>query len=174
MGTMLDTLRERLEDARSRLVLASQEYQAAGAKLQQVQTECNIWTAAVTLETREEEKRLAKASEDQIPMDLPDFMGAPNSENLSPPETHPEAAASPAVVNKTQKVRDILAEHAAGIAPAEIWMEVKDYVSSRAYLYAILKRLRDNDEVSIRRGRYSLKPKPVQMNIEEAGRVVVQ
>lgn len=174
MKPMLDILRERLDDARSRLALAQQKYQAAGIELQQVTNECNIWNSAVALETREEEKRLAKASENQIPMDLPGIAEAPKRENPPPEENHLEAASTAAPANKTQKVREILAEHATGITPSEIWIEVKDYVSSRAYLYAILKRLRDNDEVSIRRGRYLLKPKPIQLNRAESEGLVIQ
>ena len=86
MSIILDDLKARLDDARSRLILASQEYQAAGAKLQQVQNECNVWTAALGLETREEEKRLSKAMENQLPMDLPDLAEAPKGENQPLPQ----------------------------------------------------------------------------------------
>jgi hypothetical protein len=125
------------------------------------------------LETREEEKRLSKAMENQLPMDLPDLAEAPKGEN-PPEEAHLEPATPTVATNKTQKVREILAEHSGGIAPAGIWTEVKDNIASRAYLYAILKRLRDNDEVSIRKGKYVLKPKPIAMNSAETEGIILQ
>ncbi len=173
MSMILDDLKARLDEARSRLILVSQRHQAIGLELQQATNECNIWTAAVALETREEEKRLARANENQIRMDLPDLAEAPKVPP-GPEESHSEASTPATPVNKTLRVREILRSHATGMTPSELWTVVRDEVSSRAYLYAILKRLRDNDEVSIRRGKYFIKAKPVQMNMEEVDRVVIQ
>jgi hypothetical protein len=57
-------------------------------------------------------------------------------------------------INKTDMVREILRQHPAGITPTEIWKEVKNQMSHRAYLYSILGRLKDRDEVLVRRKKY--------------------
>ena len=116
---------------------------------------------------RDEEKRLAESREKQLPMNLPDLQPAPVVEKTTDDSASLQIPQVGAAINKTEKVREILSEHEAGVTPAGIWTEVKDHFSTRAYLYAILKRLRDNDEVSIRRGKYLLKPKPVAMNPAE-------
>ncbi len=52
-------------------------------------------------------------------------------------------------------IRSVLRQHPNGITPAEIWREVKDNVG-RAYVYSVLKRLKDRKQVTERRGKYFL------------------
>jgi len=65
-------------------------------------------------------------------------------------------------INKTDMVRELLRQHPAGITPTDLWKQVKTRMTHRAYLYSILKRLKDKDEVMVRRGKYIAKmvPKP--------------
>ena len=62
-------------------------------------------------------------------------------------------------INKTELVREILRQHP-GIMPGDIWKELEpqiaDHRYTHAYLYSVLKRLKDNDELMKRNGRYWL------------------
>lgn len=157
MGTFLEMVRERLEAARLRLSAAQQALQAATAEAQAAAAEFAVWNNAASLELKEQEKRTAAAQANQIPMNLPGITVAPKPSEATPEETHTREKEPPETSNKTEKVREIIRAREAGVKPAELWIEVRDYVSSRAYMYSILKRLRDNDEVSIRRGKYFFK-----------------
>ena len=167
MNPLVEGMREKLESAKARLFSAQQRFQAAQSELQAATGEYGIWNSAISLLMREEEKRLAESAEKQIPMDLPGINRAADGEPSDVPTAIANGLAHPAqsvtMVNQTEKVREILRNHDTGITPAGIWEEGHDLISSRAYLYAILKRLRDSDEVIIRRGKYLLKiNKPIE------------
>jgi len=174
MTDLIDSLKDRLERAKVRLTNAQQAHQAAQAELNAAAGEFNVWNSVVALEIREEERRIAESRDKQIPMDLPEISPPQNQEPPSQigPTVNVSEGAAP--VNKTEKVREILREHGSGITPSGLWTEVKDYFSSRAYLYAILKRLRDHDEVSVRRGKYILKQRPLEMGSADSEVVVIQ
>lgn len=173
MNALLDGMRERLEKAKIRMASAQQVFQAAQAELQAAMAEFNVWNAAINLEVREDEKRLAESHANQIPMNLPELQPKPTAEETAD-DCLARAVQAAAAINKTEKVREILRAHGNGVTPAGIWTEVKDHLSSRAYLYSVLKRLRDNDEVSIRKGKYQLKPKPIEVHLAETEAVVIQ
>jgi hypothetical protein len=166
MNILLDGMRERFEKAKARMASAKQAFQVAQTELQAAMEECNIWNSAINLEVREEDKRLAESQEKQISIDLPEFRTQPKAENATEAVCSSGASNAVASVNKTEKVREVLRAHGSGIAPSGLWTEVKEHMSSRAYLYSILKRLRDNDEVLMRRGKYLLKPKLVDVKAE--------
>lgn len=69
--------------------------------------------------------------------------------------THPEA-------NKTDLVRDTLRQQAGGTTPKDLWRALQGQIKHRPYLYSILKRLKDKDEVAVRRGKYFLLQRPEQ------------
>jgi len=159
MSTILDSLKERLELAKARLLTAQERYQAAGAELQSATNDYNIWSAAINVEMREEEKRLAVSHEKQISTNLAESESHPIDVSSITIEDNSESPSAGNGVSKTDLVREMLRKHAAGITAAGLWTELQDRISSRAYLYSILKRLRDKDEVFIRRKKYLLKPK---------------
>jgi hypothetical protein len=69
-------------------------------------------------------------------------------------------------VNQTEAVRELLRRHPGGMTPSDIWREVSGQFKYRAYLYSVLKRLRDREEVVMRRKKYALKaqqeaPQPI-------------
>lgn len=161
MSTVLGSLKERLETAKVRLAAAQQRYQAAGVELQAATNDYNIWNAAVTIEMREEERRLAEAQEKQLPMNLPDLAQRPNATIVPSEGDQAEPSSTPEAANKTELVREMLRLHPTGITVSGLWTEIGDRISSRAYLYSILKRLRDRDEVFTRRKRYLLRPRPL-------------
>jgi hypothetical protein len=57
-------------------------------------------------------------------------------------------------INKTQAVRDLLRQHPNGISPVDIWKALGTQLSNRAYLYSVLKRLRDKGDAKEKRGKY--------------------
>ena len=160
-----------MENARARLAAAEHAQRLAVAELQAANSDLLIWNNAYMLALKEKEKWQAGAKEMQpvLPMELPEAAAETVAETLEAPADEAHAPE----VNKTEKVRDALREHATGITPAQLWVEVKDFQVSRPYLYSVLKRLRDNDEVSVRRGgKYILKPKPTEL--EELTGTVIQ
>jgi hypothetical protein len=178
MARLLDGMRECLEKAKDRLVKAQQGFQMAQTELQAATAEYGIWNAAINLALRDEEKRLEESREKQIPMNLPDLRTTSDEEEPAdvtaedgPAQSVVESAAP---VNKTEKVREILRAHETGITAGGIWEEAKDHISSRAYLYAILKRLRDNDEAFIRRGKYLSKTKSFEVKAAGTEAMTVQ
>jgi hypothetical protein len=45
------------------------------------------------------------------------------------------------------------------MSPADIWKEMEPQMKNRAYLYSVLKRLKDRGDARERRGKYFLNPK---------------
>lgn len=174
MVPFLETMREYVEKARRRLAAAEQAQKEAAAEWQAATSDFAIWNNAFTLAQKEREEWQAKARETQLPMNLPGIVAARDTPK-SDVDADVEKLLIPEV-NKTEKVREILGAHITGITPAQLWVEVKDFQVSRPYLYSVLKRLRDSEEVSVRKGgKYVLKPKPVEVKPEEgAERMTVQ
>jgi hypothetical protein len=73
---------------------------------------------------------------------------------ISAPESTDEA-----VVNKTEVIRQIIREHGvSGASPADVWRGVqkRNIQMHRNYVYAVLARLVDKNEVTQHDGRYTL------------------
>jgi hypothetical protein len=174
MSTVLDGLKERLEGAKVRLSAAQQRHQASQLELNAATAEHNVWNAAYTIELREDEKRTAAAQENQ--MSLPEVqrielirVQSIDTNRIQSIDTNPheQSDGGEAPVNKTDLVRDALRAHATGLTPADLWKALGKHFTSKAYLYSILKRLRDHDEVVLKRsGKYVLKPKHVEAKTE--------
>jgi hypothetical protein len=158
MATFLEMMKDYVETARMRLGAAEQAHKESAAELQAAASDFAIWNNAYTLAQKEREKWQAEARETQLPMDLP---GVAEAKDTAKDDASEEPVSQPEI-NKTDKVREVLGLHVSGITPAQLWGAVKVFDVSRPYLYSVLKRLRDNDEVSVRKGgKYVLKPKPV-------------
>lgn len=158
MSIILEELQSRLADAQKVFADATQKFQLAQQALQKAQNDVNVWTAAVAIEVREEQAKAATANENQLPMDLP--VAKPQ---IVPVVESSQNSASTGTVNKTEIVRDLLAKHPGGMTPADLWREVNTHFAHRPYLYSVLKRLKDRDEVTVRRNKYALKPKPEEV-----------
>ncbi len=150
MPTILEEIQARVAQAQQVLTEATQRFQVAQQALQKAQSDFNVWNAALGIETREEQLRTATAKENQLPMNL--------SQSTSEPDDSISSAPAPESVNQTEVVRELLRQHPTGMTPTEIWKEVSGQFKYRAYLYSVLKRLRDRDEVVMRRKKYALRP----------------
>jgi hypothetical protein len=79
---------------------------------------------------------------------------------LSTSTSHTAIESNNSEGSQTQAVRDLLRQHPAGMTPVEIWEQVGAKISSRAYLYSVLKRLREKGDAKERRGKYFFISKP--------------
>ncbi len=196
MSSFLDTLKERLADTATRLQAstgeyktAQAEYQAVAQKFQVIQhrfqaltAEHQSWAKAVEVETRREAAERAAQEAGQRPFEFTvqavgTAKGPSNAVGVSapsePPKSeHAEHGDHASSVNKTDLVRDQLRQHPTGLLPVEVWRAVKEQIPNRGYVYSVLSRLKDRDQVSIRRGKYYLRVPPPKLetdNGEEEG-----
>lgn len=162
MSTILEELQARCDDAKKRFDDANRAFQQVQQNLVSTQQNYNIWAQAVQAEIRDEQSRQAAAAEKQMPL----------------PTTQPEAPRllldaqivsddNSDSLNKTDIVRELLHRHPDGMTAIQIWQEVGSQFKHRPYLYSVLKRLRDRDEVTMRRKKYCLK---LAAKVEEAKR----
>jgi hypothetical protein len=150
MNDFMETLKIRQQDAQRRFQAAQQKLAVAQAEAQSAQQEFNSWNYALATEMRKEQQEAAAAlAAKQVGPPAP--APAPDTTSVNASATNvPE-------VNKTDLVRGVLRQHPNGITPTEIWNELKNQVGN-AYIYSVLKRLKDRDEAAKKRGgKYYLK-----------------
>lgn len=152
METFLETLKLRLQDAQKRLQTAQQSLQKAQNEFNVAAQEANSWNIAVAAETRKVNLAntvlVTSSPNDGAPAQIANQPAAP-----PPPTVKPET-------NKTELVRVCLQQHPNGVTPGDLWEQLKSQLGQRAYLYSVLKRLKDKDEIQERRGKYSFKHRP--------------
>jgi hypothetical protein len=158
MSKILEELQVRVTDSKSRLDTATKLFQQAQVVFQQAQQDHNVWSAAFLAEQRDEQRRDAAATAKQLPLPTEHVQPKPPTwaeENVS------DLAAEPTEgFNKTDTVRALLRRHPTGMTAVDIWNEVSDDFKHRPYLYSVLKRLRDREEIVKRRNKYCLKLTP--------------
>jgi len=139
MSDYLEKLKTDMADAQRRYAEAQQKMAAFQAEFQAAQQDFVSYQRIVAVQTHREQRAAATATD------------APSAPIM------PLAADPTEGVNKTELIRDALRQHPAGVTPGELFDSVKEKIG-RAYLYSVLKRLRDKDEVLVRRKKYYLKP----------------
>jgi hypothetical protein len=143
MIDFMEECKSRLVDAQKRVQITQTEMQSAQARYQAAVQEANSLQFMINAET-------ARRHQQGVAVDTPKPEAVPPQEHApQPPET-----------NKTDLVRELLRQRPAGITPTEIWREVKSQMNHRAYLYSILGRLKDRDEVIVKRKKYFLRVVP--------------
>jgi hypothetical protein len=154
MSQFLDILRARLADAQQRLQIAQANLVRVQTEHQAVMQEYGSWQNAVAVETRRE-------AQEQAQIQASERVLAGGSPPTPVPHLAVPLVAPGSEINKVHLIRDVLRQHPNGITPADVWREVKDHVG-RAYVYSVLKRLKDRKQVAERRGKYFLQitPKP--------------
>jgi hypothetical protein len=170
MTDFMETLKTRQQDAHKRMAAAQQKLTVAQAEYQTAAQEFNSWNYALATEMRKAQQEAAAA---QTAQQKP-AIGPP-----APTATEPTATASPVTnapeINKTELVRDVLRRSPNGITPSDIWKQLKAQVGDHAYIYSVLKRLKDRDEITRRRGgKYYLKhhPQSVEEGVTQNGVVL--
>jgi DNA repair exonuclease SbcCD ATPase subunit len=172
-SALLEELKSRHQAAQARLQEATQAFQqaqqtqvaaqAAFQKAQQTlvnaQQQFHGWNVAMSTVAAEEAARKQAAKQAQL--ELPNTPSSTLAPSIQAP-TQPEHIEAPERLNKTELIRALLAESPQGMAPTEIWHRVRDQFKYRAYMYSVLKRLTEREEISVGRGKYRLRMKPVQ------------
>jgi hypothetical protein len=137
-----------------RLAVAQTEYQAATMEFQAFQT-------LVNAQTRKEQVAGTPVAVSVVRVAAPAPAALPAngtaSHNVVPSPSATGGNKSDG--SKTQAVRDVLRQHPAGMTPSEVWAQLETKMVNRAYLYAVLKRLRDKGDAKERRGKYFLTSK---------------
>jgi hypothetical protein len=163
MSDEIKRVREFLEACHARFQEAQKRFQQAQTNLQQAQQEFsaaqlehNNWQGVLQSESRRLHRLQQQAAEGQTTLPIV-------SHNVKPPvptSTSGEQSQGPESndVNKTELVRELLAQHPEGMNPGEVWAVLKNQIA-RPYVYSILKRLKDADQVIYqrRRKKYMLK-----------------
>ena len=148
MTKIIDELQVRVAESKERLDKADKEFKLAQVAFQTAQQDHNVWNLALQAETRDEQRKAAVATEQQMPLS-----GIVRSEPAAAIDQSPDNAE---ISNKTDAVRSLLKQHPAGMSAVDIWNEVRSQFPHRPYLYSVLKRLRDRQEIVKRRNRYCL------------------
>lgn len=133
MSEFLESLKKGLQESQAKFQAAQLKMNAFQAEFQAAAQEFQAWQTLVRLETAKEQ-----------------------GQSLAGVNT---AAIPSTIGNKTEAVRELLRQHPAGMTPSDIWKELQLQFSTRAYLYSVLKRLRDRGDARERRGKYYLNPK---------------
>lgn len=171
MDNFFDLLKARAPEAEARFAKATEalkqgtvEYQAATQNFQRLQvehqaanSELNSLKILINVETQKRAAQQASelASAGMIPGTSPVIPVAPL---VGPKEPTPTpATTTESDVNKTEIIRDLLRQHANGMTPGDVWRAVKSQIPRRNYVYAVLGRLKDRDQVMVRRGKYYFK-----------------
>lgn len=153
MTNFFEELKIRHARAQERLLAAQQDMQAAQARYQGIAQEFNSLQLLLNVEASKQENQ---SQDNATKADTPAGTVIIRTVSMVP------QAATGHEINKTEMIRELLRQYPGGIAPTELWKQVKNRMTHRAYLYSILKRLKDKGEVMVRRGKYIAKimPKP--------------
>ncbi|MHB8540070.1 MAG: hypothetical protein ACYDCD_03895 [Candidatus Acidiferrales bacterium] len=152
MSEFLEHLKARHAESQKRFLAKQAQLNSVNQEFQVVAQEFNAWQTLLNLETRKEQMAAVALTAPTV---------SPASAPSSPAATSPE-------VNKTEIVRELLRQHASGMTPSEIWKQeqIKTQFPHRAYLYSVLKRLKDRGDITEKRGKYcfkfSTKPEELQ------------
>jgi hypothetical protein len=178
---LFEELQRRHREAQARLAEATQTFQsaqqahaAASANLQRAQqafqtaqAQFHGWNTAVSTVGAEiaAQQEAARAAQPELPM--------PSALPAVQPVQTPDPIEVPEPLNKTDLIRELLTHHPQGMTPTEIWNQVSAKFKYRAYLYSVLKRLTDRDELSVRRGKYTVRivPQTAQTAKEETATI---
>jgi len=128
-----------MQEAQVKFQAAQQKMAQFQAEFQKSAQEFQAWQTLVNLETAKEQQESGIAQRPAMPANG----NQPSLEGT----------------NKTDMVRELLRQHPAGMSPADIWKEMEPHMKTRAYLYSVLKRLKDKGDARERRGKYFLNPK---------------
>jgi hypothetical protein len=170
INALVELLRKRREEAQQRFQMAQQKFAIAQGELQAAQQELNSYAYAFSNETR-------KLQMEEIAVQAAKQAGPPAPSRTDTVNGTTEIASMPDIhMSKTALVRGVLQQNPNGIAPTDICKALKNQVAS-AYVYSVLKRMKDRDEVTKKRGKYSLKQTqvhPAEEATPQNGVVMIQ
>jgi hypothetical protein len=148
MSDFLEQLKLRLAEAQQRHQMATQRLQAAQQEHTAAVQDFASWQNAVRTETIREQQESAAPGQEH------------GTSAVAAAITPPQAPGAREEVNKTDAIRQLLRQHPEGLRPTDLWRQLGNQLKHRAYLYSVLKRLKDRQEVCERRGKYFVKVMP--------------
>ncbi len=172
INALIELLRKRREEAQQRFQVAQQKFAVAQGELQAAQQELNSYAYTLSNEMR-------KRQMEEIAVQAAKQGGPRAPTRIDTVSSTAEIASMPDIhihMSKTALVRGVLQQNPNGIAPTDICKALKNQVAS-AYVYSVLKRMKDRDEVTKKRGKYSLKQTqahPAEEVAAQNGIVMVQ
>ena len=160
VSEFLEIVRARWGDATKRLQSATLRLQQAQAEHQAAAQEAHSWqTILQSEERREAAQRVATAN--PLGTEPPAGNTIQQQPSAQTPPTVPLSVVSNAPaesdLNKSELIRQALRSHPGGLKPAEVWHKLKDQIPNRSYIYSVLGRLKERDQVLIKRGKYTLR-----------------
>jgi hypothetical protein len=158
MQNFLEDLQARVADAEKRVRDAGSALQIADKAYNAAVNELQVWRSALDAEDRAQQARQAvfAGMENLVSPAAQDSIT--ESGNASIERTD---LVQTGMTNKTELIRSLLRQNPAGLTPPQIWERVADQFKHRPYLYSVLKRLKDHNEVVTRRNKYMLRPQEV-------------
>jgi hypothetical protein len=166
MTKIIEELQARVAESKQRLDDVTKTFQTAQQVFQQAQQDHNVWNLALQAEVRDEQRRVAAAIEQQSELPLSNAKPTPLAPApITPPIEQPTDASE--ALNKTDVVRSLLKQHPTGMSAVDIWQAVGAQFTHRPYLYSVLKRLRDREEIIKRRNKYCLIAIPKSGEVKE-------
>jgi hypothetical protein len=172
MSHFLEALKNGIPEAQQKFVAAQQklaamtaEFQAAQQRLNAAQAEYQLaaqefqaFQTLVNMHTRKQQAAAGTPPAATIVRTVPVNPALPANSTVNQHAPTPQSATddNKSDGNKTQAVRELLRQHQTGMTPAEIWKQLETKLSNRAYLYSVLKRLRDKGDARAKRGKYYL------------------
>ena len=168
MRSILEELQTRIVEAEKRVNDAGNQLQAADKAYNAAVSEMNVWRSALEEETRRQQ---AAKQGQGVFVGMEGLVAkAPDSKQLSVKASGVVDTSATFLIqpdgtiliessgtNKTELIRAILRQNPAGLTPPQIWELVSGHFKHRPYLYSVLKRLKDHDEVITRRNKYLLR-----------------
>lgn len=150
----IEICKERFAESQRRFGSAHQTLQKAQQEFAQAQLEQNNWHGVLNSEVARLARLQNAAQANQGLLPIPPA-ASNGTEHTQPSSSTPETGSD---INKTELVRELLNQHTEGMTPGEVWAVLKNQIP-RPYVYSILKRLKDADQViyNRRRKRYSLR-----------------
>jgi hypothetical protein len=148
MESIIQELQRRIADAERRVNDASIALQAADKLYSATMNELHVWRSALDAETRAQHAQTVFAG-------MQDLVPVQSDMNASNVVAKPDPVQTVGT-NKTELIRSLLRQNPAGLTPPQIWEYVADQFKHRPYLYSVLKRLKDHNEVVTRRDKYVL------------------
>ncbi|MGB8682318.1 MAG: hypothetical protein WCD12_05490 [Candidatus Binatus sp.] len=166
MDDFLTNLKIRAADAQKRFLEAQRKLQIAQTEFQAAAQEHTNYQGVIMAENRKI-NGLAVPTPISVPQ-VRTVMVNPNARQVqfipahepAPPSPAPETASAKSEINKTEMVRELLRQHSAGMTPDEVWRALRSQLDNHAYIYSVLKRLKERDEVRKSRGKYYFKHHP--------------
>lgn len=173
MNEFLEILKVRHAECQKRFLAKQAAVNAANTEFQAVAQEFNSIQTLMNLEMRKEQ--IESAANVQSPTSSASSSAVAPQLSTSVPVIMPphHGVGSSGELNKTEMVRELLRQHASGMTPRELWKDgqIKAQFPHRAYLYSILKRLKDKGDITEKRGKYRFKFSPKLEEDKQLGMV---